>query len=93
MEPWQVIKLAWIHCCVAIAVVVPFSGTLWFIAQLLSSHPGVVWFLDKVDVMLIVLASVVLAVMFANSLIRICADNVKETWKGFLNGRANSILV
>jgi|HubBroStandDraft_1064217.scaffolds.fasta_scaffold686689_1 hypothetical protein len=92
MKPWAIIQLAAIHCFMALAVTGIFGGTFYLMKRF-SPDPSAVWWFGNIDLMLEVIVAIVLALAFLNSLIRIMADLVIVTWRGFPNGDKNLFLV
>jgi len=93
MEPWPIIKLTLIHCGVALAVSGAFALTLYVCGFLFPSASAVVWWLNKMDIMLAIITPTALAIMFLSSLFRIVLDAVVLAWKGFLNVNTYCIVV
>jgi len=92
MEPWPIIRLTLSHCGVALVVSGAFAVTLYICGYLYPADSVVVWWLNKIDLMLAIIAPTALAIMFLSSLIRIVLDAVISTWKGFPNVNGSSIL-
>lgn len=70
-----------------------FALTLYLCGILFPpDSSSVVWWFNKIDLMLAIITPTALAIMFLSSLFRIVLDAVIEAWKGFPNVNAISLL-
>lgn len=91
-DAWSIIKLTLIHCTVALVVSGAFALTIHVCAQFYPATSFVVLWLNKIDLMLAIIAPTGLALLFINSFVRIVADGLISTWKGFPHVNAHIVL-
>lgn len=92
MKPWPIIRLTATHCLQALVVSGIFGATFYLMRRFCPDS-SVVWWFGNIDLMLQVIVAVVLALAFLNALLRILADLVITTWRGFPNGDRHFLLV
>lgn len=93
MKPWPIIRLTLIHCALALGVSALFALTLYALRFLYPADSAVVWWAEKIDLILAIFTPTALAVAFVSSVLRIILDAVILSWKGFPHDGSNLVLV
>jgi hypothetical protein len=84
-EIWPLLVGTFLHCFGAIGVSAMFAGTAKVLKLIFPENVFLGVWLDSIETVLMAATAFALGLLFVNSLVKLLADAVKATWKGFLN--------
>ena len=86
------VKLSLFHCGGALIIGGAFAVTAKCLSWMYP-HGFLGWWIDKIELILVIVIVTALAIIFINAVVRLLASAVISIWKGFPHDSACSIVV